>query len=221
MERQSHDTDPFAIGQMAILKAAISAPRLAGEDFMPRTRSVVEAMTTKRLVLRQPHATEGSAVLHLLSSLPSAAIEDAIPSIVPHRHWALVVRALRKATPKIVLLVIARKRYPSPLIGLAMLAAATEGQAKLGLALAPRYQGRGYGLEALHALVHYGWKSGEYSTLIGECTVSNRPAQALMRRAGMTLRYRLKMEMPDGSPRVILGFVVERQLPIHPSQETS
>jgi RimJ/RimL family protein N-acetyltransferase len=188
---------------------------------MPRTRPVVEAISTERLVLRPPHATEGSAVLRLLSSLPSAAIEDAMPSIAPHRHWALVVRALRKTTPKIVLLVIVRKRYPSPLIGLAMLAAVHECQAKLGLALAPRFQGRGYGQEALQALVHYGWKSGEYTTLIGECTVSNRPAQALMRRAGMTLRYRLKMEMPDGSPRVILGFVMERQSPIHPSQETS
>jgi aminoglycoside 6'-N-acetyltransferase len=61
-------------------------------------------------------------------------------------------------------------------------------QAELGLSINPRHQGKGYGTQAVRALVHLLFSTTPVSEVIAHADIRNLPCLALLARSGM--RYR-------------------------------
>ena len=58
-------------------------------------------------------------------------------------------------------------------------------QAEVGFTLAPAHQGKGYGTEALRALLGYAFGTLELHRVVAVTDALNEPAAALLERVGM------------------------------------
>ncbi len=162
--------------------------------------------TTPRLHLVPCTRQEWREVGRWFITLPDEAFDDGLPP----RLWQHIItgRFFDTAKPYSLLIAIRRRRQQD-LIGAAFLAPQSDQYGKASLFLAPPFRGRGYGTEALQALVKYGFSILGLRGITGEADAENHAALSVMQKAGMNLRYRLKTEMPDGSIRVIIGCTVD------------
>lgn len=64
----------------------------------------------------------------------------------------------------------------------------TEQAVEIGYGILPSYQNKGYGLEAVKALVHWVFSTGQVKVILAECLVTNWPSIRLLERLGMVVR---------------------------------
>ena len=163
---------------------------------MPPLKAKTLPLRTRRLTLRPFRMSDRRSLRQLLEAVNIQSLFEAGGlRVTVHRLVKTLIRdgvepALDSAPRRLSLAIVPRGRRTP--IGGALLACDTENQAEIGLWLSPDHQAKGYGQEALHALIAYGFGQLGLRRITGTCRDNNPESIRLMTRADMTFQCRLK-----------------------------
>lgn len=141
-------------------------------------RPIVEADWPFFLALQQHQ----DVMRYVAENRPQAAIREAFDARLPawspgSEHWlCLVVRDAVTHTP----------------LGVTGYVHREEDCAEVGFLFAPEAQGKGYGLESLHAVCRYAFNEGGIRRLVATVTVGNIASRRLLEKAGFVLEGELR-----------------------------
>lgn len=170
-------------------------------------------LETARLRLRPFHPSEGAFLEDCLRDQDARTLFEAGGRRVsPARLAARLLRESsrkgeRAGGPESLTLAIAL-RETDRLIGGVLLACDVNRNAEVGLWLVPDQRKKGYGREAVRAILAFGFARLNLLRITGACRSDNVPSVRFMESAGLTFLHQLHAEGPRKSRETILVYSI-------------